>query len=699
MLFSLTTPYSIWFVFLAIIIAFFYAFAFYYKEKKFKHLSLRVLFFLAFLRFFSVFILILLLLSPMVKTLTTKLQKPLIVFGIDNSESVKIVNKPPIDSIKTKVNMLINQLDATGKFETKTFSFDSKMYDSLSFDFSGKYTDITNFLKTISDRYFNRNVGAVILITDGIFNKGESPILLADELEFPIYTILIGDTSTYKDLIISELEYNKIVFLHDKFPLTVKLRAYKLKGKDCIVKVYDVRRETIIQKKVHISSNDFTEKINFLIEAKRKGSARYIVEVSHLKGEQTYKNNVKHFAVDVIDKRRKILILYNSPHPDIGALRRSLTAEKNFDVKTAAIDDFKGNLTEYQLIIFHSLPSVAHSISSIWSNVLKYKLPYIFILGTQTDYNAFNALNIGVSINKFSGLFDYAQPFLNEDFDIFSLDNQFKSLLSGLPPLIVPYGEFTIRPNIKVLFYQKIKGINTSKPLIIISSGGNVNAKFAVIFGENIWRWRMFDYRKNHDFRNFDYLISQIIQSVSLNVNKQRFIIEAKKIVPENTDILFKAQLYNNNYQPINKPDVKLQIVDSAGRKLELIMDRKDDFYILNVGSLPVGKYNYVATVKYNGKTYYVRGEFVVMATNIEYRNLRANLSLLYQLSKRTGGRLFYFNNADSLVNYINSNENIKPISFTSETVASFIEFKWIFFLILFLLSLEWFLRKFNGYY
>ncbi|MEI6596463.1 MAG: VWA domain-containing protein, partial [Bacteroidota bacterium] len=70
---------------------------------------------------------------------------------------------------------------------------------------------------------------------------------------------------------------------------------------------------------------------------------------------------------------------------------------------------------------------------------------------------------------------------------------------------------------------------------------------------------------------------------------------------------------------------------------------------------------------------------------------------LLNQLSAQSEGKLFYPTQADELIKTIKQNASIKPVIYKQEEVKSWINLKWIFFIVLGFLSVEWFMRKWNG--
>jgi hypothetical protein len=115
------------------------------------------------------------------------------------------------------------------------------------------------------------------------------------------------------------------------------------------------------------------------------------------------------------------------------------------------------------------------------------------------------------------------------------------------------------------------------------------------------------------------------------------------------------------------------------------------------MGILPIGNYRYNASTTVGSITQKIKGQFTVIPLQVEFLQTKANHQLLNELAAETGGALFFPNQLNDLEKTLRNNENIKPIVYEQETVKSWINLKWIFFLVLTLLSIEWFIRKWNG--
>ena len=677
-----------------------YAFFLYFREKKLSELAKFKLRLLAVFRFFSSLIIALLLLSPLLKTVETSIQKPIIVFAIDNSESLLLSCENKDDKFAKMQQDLLNSIDlVSDNYEVVSVSFGADISDTLSFDFSKKQTDISNVFSLINNRFYNKNVGALVVVSDGIYNKGINPIFNLKNIIYPIYTVGIGDTTIYKDLFIKDVEYNEIAFLNNRFPLLVSVVAKKMNGQNAICTVYQ-NGKLIEQQSFIVNSNNFLQKISFDIEATKSGIQQFLVTVTKVDDERNINNNSKVVAVNVIENRQKILILANSPHPDIGAIFNSLKTNANFDIDVITIDRFTGNISDYSLIIFHQLPSNKSSLQSIIPEVISSELPIFFILGTQTNFAKLNSYDLGLKVAQYNTVFDDANAFVNPNFIDFEISDKLSLLLQTSPPLIVPFGNFTLSPQMKTILSQKVKNVKTSKPLVAFSNTVIAsNSSVGYIMGENIWRMRMHCFSKFGDFEVFDEFFNQIVQALVLKIDKNRFRVKVDKIIPENQDVLFKAEVYDKIYQLTNTNDVELAVTDSAGNTYEYVFKKTLKSYSLNIGVLPIGKYSYVASTEISNENLTASGSFVVIDSDIEALNLVANHNLLYKISENTGGKFIYPDKLDSLSYYLQNNPNIVSISYEKQELNDFIKFKWIFFLILALLSVEWFLRKFWGSY
>jgi hypothetical protein len=652
---------------------------------------------MAVIRFCTVTVIAFLLLSPLVKSVYRYVEKPIIIIAQDNSKSI-LINKDSSfykNQYPEKLNKIIDGLKS--KYEVKTYYFGDKVTDKLKSAFNDKVSDISAFFDEFQTRYTNRNVGALVLATDGIYNKGKNPFYASDFATFPIYTLALGDTTIYKDLIISKINYNHIVYLGNKFPVEIIVTANKCKGSNTKLTVLK-GNEIVFAKNLDFTTASSTQTVFLEIEAKQSGIQQYRVILSPIKDEITLANNEQIFFVEVLDQRQKILILANSPNPDIAAIKESLEKNDNYDVESYIADDYTKPLPGFNLVILHQLPSLTNFASKILESLKKLEIPVIYILGAQSNYNIFNGLNAGMSIavNTKSSI-NEALPIINNDFPLFTLNEDARRFSDDLPPLNVAFGSYKTSNSANVLFYQKIGFVATKQPLVIFNHVDNL--KTCVIAGEGIWRWKFTDYlqHKNHDI--FNELIGKFVQYLAVTDDKSFFRVKGSNTYYENENVEIDAELYNDSYELINEPEVSFTIYNKENKEYPFVFSKTSNAYHLNAGIFPIGEYRYKAKVKAGDKIYTKTGIFNVHALNLESLCTTADHKLLYNISRKHDGKMFYPNQLDELLKAINSRNDIKSVSFTQNRFNEMVNLLWVFILILILLSVEWFLRKWSGNY
>ena len=134
--------------------------------------------------------------------------------------------------------------------------------------------------------YANQNVGAMVLVSDGIYNTGSNPQYQAERLKFPVYTVLAGDTTVQTDLRIAGIIHNSQTFLGNYFPVEIKVAATHLAGNKAMLKVLEGENE-VFNKTIDIRGNQHFETVKLTLNAKAKGTQKYRVELTELDGEVT----------------------------------------------------------------------------------------------------------------------------------------------------------------------------------------------------------------------------------------------------------------------------------------------------------------------------------------------------------------------------------------------------------------------------
>ena len=690
----LTSEHSLWFLPLCLIAGLLYAFILYYKADK-PELPIWVKRVSFVMRTLSIFLLCFLLLNPYIMSVRKEKIAPIVLVGIDNSSSI-LLSK---DSVYYK-NDFQQQLQKTIKhlqrnFRVETFLLGDTLRHGLEMNFKDKESNLADLFDVAQKKYINQNVGAVVLISDGIFNVGKNPFYIANDLSCPIYTLAMGDTTIRKDLLITKVNHNKTVFKNNFFPLEILIQANKLIHQNSKLTVSE-KNEILFEKNISISSNTYSEWVTLSLEAKDAGMHRYKISLTPVDDEITTENNSMDVFIQVIDERKKIALIYNAPHPDISAIVQSLKGNENYKIETFPVDKFNASVNDYDVIILHQLPSRSNQAKQIMESIKKMQMPVFFIFGNQTNYSLVSSLNLGIQLQLSKEMYNDAYPVYNQNFSTFILSNIVHDVFQDFPPVQVPFANYRLATSADVFLSQKIGNIQTTYPLWFYNQIDN--QKIVVCLADGIWRWRNYNYmlEENHDA--FNELISKSIQYLTVKEDKSFFRVSGEHVYNENEAIIFNAELYNQNYELINDPEVTMQI-GNKDKSYTYTFSRTFKSYHLDAGKLPVGDYQWKANVVIGDKKYEKNGYFSVKKVNIEAMNLIADHQLLKNIATINRGAMFYPNQLNELENKIKNNKEIITVARYNKRHNSLLNSILMLIVIVSSLGAEWFLRKWSGSY
>lgn len=688
---GIVTEYPAGFIVLCLLSGAAYALFLYYRDirKGMKSPAHRIM--LA-LRFVSVSLIAFLLLGPLVRQSHKQIEKPVVIIGVDNSASMV----QTADSVYCRKGFpeAIKALEEAlqKKCEVRLYSFGDRLTSGFDPSYSGLTTDISAFFNEVNSRYSNRNVAALVLATDGIYNTGTDPFYAARRIMFPVYTIALGDSLLKKDILIRKVIVNRTAYKGDKFPVEALVEMNKCQGTTAKLTLTQGTR-TIDSKEIRAGSDRSMQKVMFNLDAASSGLVRYTLHLGEIEGEGNLQNNWASFVVEVLDARQRIALVYDAPHPDIAAIQQALEGSMHFEIDQFRVNRLPDNFNKYDLIILNQVPSVT-SLAGL-DAVFRSKASLLFIIGSQTDVNALNRLGAGLVINTARDSYTESLPVVSGDFPLFTIDRKDLAAFAEFPPLQCPFGTYQFSPLSDVLCYQKIGNVTTKIPMILFTK--TADRKVGFITGENIWRWRISDYARQSSHESFDLLADKIAQYLSVREDKSFFRIRLDSRISENDPVEMDAEVYNASYELINDPDVNITITDSENKSYPFTFTRSAKAYYLNAGLFPIGEYNYKATVRVGSGVYQKTGRFFVEKVSAESSDLVANHNLLYRIASSHDGEMVGKQAIGSLANKILQRDDTRTVSVYSRKLSDLIGNPWLFAVILLLLAAEWIIRKREG--
>lgn len=675
-----------WYLFLlCFLIGALFALLLYYKDKKTGELTSLIQRILFGTRAICITLICILLTNLFLKRINNRSENPIILVAIDNSTS--IVSGKDSATLSKSLQESIQLLNASlGKqFTIKQLLFGERTRLSDSISFKDKETDMSNLLADVANNFSGQNIGALIIASDGIINKGANPIYNLEKIKFPIYTIALGDTVEKKDALIQKINHNQVAYLGNQFLAEITLNAIKLSNEECIVSILknNIKKG---EQKIKINSQNFISTVNFILDADAPGVQRYTVNISPVNGESNLANNSQSFIVDVIDNRDKILLISNAPHPDVSAISESIESMKNYELIKDFSDKFNRTLKPFSLVIFHNYTA---SNRTILDECITNRIPYLII--NPASNSGLNEVKFTSMINKQND----AEPAINNSFGLFTISEELRTAITNFPAVKTYFAKYSVSNGAQILLNQKIGSVTTTEPILFFNELNG--QKSGVFIGDGLWRWKLRNFQENANFNAFNELVSKSIQYLSVKSDKSFFRIYTHKIINENEPIEFTAEVYNKSYELINQPDVTMVIKNETGNTFNYTFSKQGNSYKLALGLLAPGEYTYEAKTKADASVSVKKGILIVKPVISERINTVADHGILKKLSTGTNGKMYNLSDLKDLETSILNNESIKPITYSQNETTELIDLKWIFALLLVLLSAEWFLRKYHG--
>ena len=650
-------------------------FQYYYKAKNKSKLHL----FLALLRFLVYFGILLLLINPKITSHTYEIQKTPLALVMDNSASINYLKAD--ETARQVYQQLSTNKALQDKFEIQAYRFDSEFQTESEFDFKGTQSNIEDVAKNLKSIHKNKRF-PVVLMTDGNQTMG-SDYVYSFPNKTTVYPVVLGDTTTFLDLKINQINVNKYAFHKNKFPVEVFL-SYS--GTQNVEANFNIKQgnTSILNQNVSFGPNKKTAILNLLLPANSVGLQIYQATISSKLQEKNTYNNTKKFAVEVIDQKSEVAIISDINHPDISALKRSI--EQNSQRNVTLLKSTVSDLTKYNVLILYQPNATFKTVFDTNKNL---QLPTWIITGTQTDYNFLNQQQKDL-VFKMSNQSEEFTATFDTNFNLFSIDNiGFESF----PPLNNLFGNVTVNGATTTLLGSKIRAIDAGSPILMFN---NQSPRIAYLMGENIWRWRMQTNIKKESFEEFDIFTDKIIQYLATTNSRKSLVVEHESFYNSGDALIISAQYFNKNYEFDEKARLTIAVKNIETNKTKNYdLLKSNNSFSVDLEGLPAGKYSFVVKELNSNTTY--SSTFELLDFDIEQQFVNPNLQQLTQLATQTNGQAFMPNQITNLIDLLKNNTDYTAVEKQITTKKPLIDNVLLLILMALFLAVEWFVRKYNG--
>ncbi|MEY4834427.1 MAG: hypothetical protein RI980_542 [Bacteroidota bacterium] len=636
---------------------------------------------LAFLRFISVFSLLLLIINPVISRKIVETNKIPLAIVADNSRSISEL-KATTDAVKL-VETLNSNSALKEKFEIQNYTFDESFIAGKPLDFKGNQSNIHDV--AVNLKQLNKNAFyPVVLITDGNQTIGNDYVYGFHE-STTVFPIVLGDTTTTFDLKINQLNANKYAFLKNKFPVEVFLQY---NGNKSVSAAFSIEKngKKISNQTINFDAKNKVQSVQILLEADRVGLQKYKAVISSSVKEKNTYNNTKNFAVEVLDQKKEIALISDVSHPDLGAIKRAIESNvqrKVTIVKPNSINDLK----KYNVLILYQPNASFRKVFEANKNL---KINTFIVTGMATDYTLLNQMQSDLVFKLTNKKENFTASFV-PDFNLFAQsDIQF----SQFPPLENPFGKITEKGSVNTLLNAKVNGIEVGNPILTFSEKGT--NRNAYLLGENSWKWRMESFVLNQSYEKYDLFIDKIIQYLSTNSAKKSLLVEHESFYNSGETIEIFAQYFNKSYELEENANLSITLTNKSTKSTKNYnFSKANNGYQAIFDGLTPGNYTFQVKETTSNASY--NGTFEVLDFDVEKQFVNPDVSKLQQLANQNNGEIIYPNQIDKLLQKLLQKETYLPVEKTIIKNAPLIDSLWLLIIIVVSLTIEWFTRKYNG--
>ena len=677
-------------------------------------------FLLSLLRALSLCLLLGILFEPVLRSITTTEQPPIVAVLVDVSQSMSIH-----DGTGDRSAQLFQFVHQDQKHlvppqsQIEYFPFAENLHQPQpalrdTFPLEGEVTNISDALAQLKDRLSRQNIQSVVLVSDGNYTAGKNPLYDAEGLGIPVYTVGVGDTVEQKDVLIKNVVTNNIAYAETRVPVDVTVKSSGYHNETVEVTLQE-GSTTLDHAIVKLSEGTNEYPVHLFFEPKEEGEKKITVTVSKLPGELTDRNNTRSLYVKVLRNKLRLILFGGEPNADIPAIRQIFLEDQHFGVRSfiqkAGGGFYEGSsiqsvLDSADCILFVGFPTQVSGtalLQQIHDHIEKHKTPLLYVGGKTVDYQKLNMfetfLPFGWSgINPVETYVFPSIPEVRANHPLITLEGTMTAAdWQQLPPIYKTQTAFRAKPEGAVLATTRIQDVVLNEPLLASRSIGGQKS-FAVT-GYGIWHWQLLAQDNPKTERFLPAFLVNVVRWLTTSEDEKKVrIAPVKETFTTAEPVAFEGQVYDDQLRPVDHADVTVELHRGSEQFQLPLNSAGSGRYEGSLDGLGEGEYSYTAKAIATGAVLGEdQGRFSVGQVNVEFLETKMNKSLLEQMAYRTGGKYYDINNTSSL-----AGDMASGVAFTSKknTEASEIEmwnWRYLAACIILLLAAEWFLRKRSG--
>jgi uncharacterized membrane protein len=541
----------------------------------------------------------------------------------------------------------------------------------------------------------------------------------------------VGDAEGFTDVRIADLRAPEFAFRGRELKLELTVQAYGLKGKTFPL-YFNRGKNLITSRSISVNADPFEQKITFSFTPKEIGSHSFSLQIPVQSGEQITQNNQKEFKLDVQRDKIRVLTLSGSPAWNYRFLRMALKQDPLIELVSFV---FLRTPTDSVDVPENQLSLIPFPIDDIFLEELKNFDVVIFDDFSHRAY--FNPVYLdrvrdfvrdGGALAMFGGAraFDsggYAESTLKDVLPV-ELDGKGRYETQGtVRPLLTASGKahpitrllpdpkgneetWTKMPPLTTLNQVRsargetllsAAGDGSGAPLLTIGRFGK--GRTLAFMSDEAWRWNFIAVGNRETPQNHLKLIRQAVRWLAQEPSFEQVQIRPIPVSRPGEKLAIKLRVLKDDFMPTRQASVQLRVIGPEGEPslVQTTADSEEGEYTGEYTPTREGSYRVEAEASLAGKTLgRDKTSFSILFPYGEIDDGRPKPELLKQIATASQGEFISINdwNEQTLAKIAAKLESHAPSQIVERRQTQLWSTLWPFYVILALLSVEWWMRR-----
>jgi uncharacterized membrane protein len=696
------------------------------------------------LRATTLVLLVAFLLRPVIYVPAEGSSSGLVAILVDVSRSMRIADAGSSAQSATRIERaaalvrdLQQQLGQGFQTELVTFGESVSKGDVNQLAADARRSDLSGALASLADRYRNRRLGGIVVLSDGGDTAGQEAGT-SKRLNVPVFAVGVGSAQPARDREVINVTAGEPLFSDSSIDLSVSAVAHGYGTQALEIRISENGRPIDVRRVTPSSDGAPVHEV-FTVSPPLTAATVYTIEMPVDAGELAAENNVRRVLVPAQGRKRRLLVVEGAPGFEHTFLKRALQRDAGLEVDSVIR---KGRNEEGRDTF---IVQAASSRSAALADGYPVKREQLFLYdgivfgNIAADFFTRDQLAITADFvaERGGGLlvlgarsFDRAglvgTP-LEEVLPVDFTDRRADLAREGTPAapaanaiVLTTDGATHPATRLAVTMEESKKkwaqlpamaaatSIGSPRPgaqVLAVTSGGGGGVRPAIVTqryglgrsmvfaGEASWRWRMLLPSADN---TFELAWRQMTRWLASGAGDAVEITPASVTLPGTTETL-SVLVRNEEFRPIGDAEVVLRVKEPGGQERSVaaaLSDPKEGRYSVAVRFDQPGVYDLAADVKRGQQSLATaRRPMLVGGADLEMAEPRLNEAVLRRISETTGGTYLPASDAAKLSSLIRS----------ADTEAPPLEMRdvwdngWTLAMIVALLAAEWVMRRRSG--